>query len=205
MGLMIQVQRLRGAAAGDRRFHRPAGGIAQVNGVHLLARLKRDITDLKHSAHDARLLRTEQETHRSVRTRYRFHAGRCASRPPLCYRNRGLFLLGQLRVVFREILLGHVRCRASGQAEREGSTRAAPIINAICFLRMVDCLFDYTAMNGGNVVDLKAPAGDAPRSLVYPTREAVVNDVRAYIAYYNPDRLHTMLGGQTPIEFEQSA
>ncbi len=60
-------------------------------------------------------------------------------------------------------------------------------------------------MNGGNVVDLKAPAGDAPRSLVYPTREAVVNDVRAYIAYYNPDRLHTMLGGQTPIEFEQSA
>jgi len=29
--------------------------------------------------------------------------------------------------------------------------------------------------------------------------------VRAYIAYYNSDRLHTTLGDLTPIEFEQRA
>jgi len=40
---------------------------------------------------------------------------------------------------------------------------------------------------------------------VYPTREAAVNDVRAYIAYYNSRRLHTTLGDLTPIEFEQCA
>ena len=40
---------------------------------------------------------------------------------------------------------------------------------------------------------------------VYPTREAAVDDVRAYIAYYNSDRLHTTLGDLTPIEFEQRA
>ena len=40
---------------------------------------------------------------------------------------------------------------------------------------------------------------------VYPTREAAVDDVRANIAYYNSDRLHTTLGDLTPIEFEQSA
>ncbi len=40
---------------------------------------------------------------------------------------------------------------------------------------------------------------------MYPTREAAVDDVRAYIAYYNSDRLHTTLGDLTPIEFEQRA
>lgn len=40
---------------------------------------------------------------------------------------------------------------------------------------------------------------------VYPTRESAVDDVRAYIAYYNSDRLHTTLGDLTPIEFEQYA
>jgi len=38
---------------------------------------------------------------------------------------------------------------------------------------------------------------------VYPTREAAVADVRAYIVYYNSRRLHTTLNGNTPIEFEQ--
>ena len=40
---------------------------------------------------------------------------------------------------------------------------------------------------------------------VYPTREAAVADVRAYIAYYNSRRLHTTLGDRTPIEFEKCA
>jgi putative transposase len=40
---------------------------------------------------------------------------------------------------------------------------------------------------------------------VYPTREAAVADVRAYIAYYNSRRLHTTLGDLTPMEFEKSA
>lgn len=40
---------------------------------------------------------------------------------------------------------------------------------------------------------------------IYPTREDAVADVSAYIAYYNSRRLHTTLGDQTPIEFEQCA
>ncbi len=40
---------------------------------------------------------------------------------------------------------------------------------------------------------------------VYPTRDAAVADVQAYIAYYNSFRLHTTLGDLTPIEFEQCA
>ncbi len=40
---------------------------------------------------------------------------------------------------------------------------------------------------------------------VYPTREAAVADVRAYIVYYNSRRLHTTLGDMTPIEFEKCA
>jgi transposase InsO family protein len=40
---------------------------------------------------------------------------------------------------------------------------------------------------------------------VYATREEAVADVRAYIAYYNSRRLHTTLGDNTPIEFEQCA
>ncbi len=40
---------------------------------------------------------------------------------------------------------------------------------------------------------------------VYASPEAAADDVRAYIAYYNSDRLHTTLGDLTPIEFEQSA
>lgn len=33
---------------------------------------------------------------------------------------------------------------------------------------------------------------------VYPTREAAVTDVRAYLAYYNSRRLHTTLGDRRP-------
>lgn len=42
-------------------------------------------------------------------------------------------------------------------------------------------------------------------SNIYPTREAAVVDVRAYVVYYNSRRLHTTLGDRTPIEFENCA
>lgn len=38
-----------------------------------------------------------------------------------------------------------------------------------------------------------------------PPRVAAVGDVRACIAYYNSDHLHTTLGDLAPIEFEQCA
>ena len=40
---------------------------------------------------------------------------------------------------------------------------------------------------------------------IYPTKESVVTDVNAYIAYYNGSRLHTTIGDMTPIEFEECA
>lgn len=39
---------------------------------------------------------------------------------------------------------------------------------------------------------------------VYPTAENAECDIQAYIAYYNARRLHTTLGKETPIDFENT-
>ena len=39
---------------------------------------------------------------------------------------------------------------------------------------------------------------------VYPTAESAEHDIQAYIAYYNARRLHTTLGNETPIDFENA-
>lgn len=40
---------------------------------------------------------------------------------------------------------------------------------------------------------------------IYATREAAIEDVRAYVNYYNSRRPHSTLGDRTPIEFEYCA
>lgn len=37
---------------------------------------------------------------------------------------------------------------------------------------------------------------------VYYTREAAITDMQAYMKYYDSDRLHSTLGYQTPLEYE---
>lgn len=39
----------------------------------------------------------------------------------------------------------------------------------------------------------------------YPDKMAASNDIKAYIAYYNVERLHTTINDMTPIQFEKSA
>jgi putative transposase len=41
------------------------------------------------------------------------------------------------------------------------------------------------------------------RSLTYPTRVDMTQDVQAYIRYYNHQRLHTANGDLAPATFEQ--
>ncbi|MBD1575720.1 transposase, partial [Vibrio sp. S11_S32] len=40
-------------------------------------------------------------------------------------------------------------------------------------------------------------------NVVYLTRDAMKEDVEEYIRYYNHERLHTMLGDLTPIDYEK--
>ncbi|ABI59330.1 hypothetical protein ABO04_11945 [Nitrosomonas sp. HPC101] len=40
--------------------------------------------------------------------------------------------------------------------------------------------------------------------VLYQTREDAIQDVQAYMVYYNSRRLHTTLGNMTPQEFEKS-
>ena len=41
--------------------------------------------------------------------------------------------------------------------------------------------------------------------VVYQDKESAVKDIKAYIAYYNGERLHTTIDDMTPIQFEKSA
>jgi len=41
-------------------------------------------------------------------------------------------------------------------------------------------------------------------NIIYLTREAMVNDVKKYMRYYNYTRLHARNGNMSPVKFENS-
>ena len=103
-----EVLHFAGTAASDGRLDCPAGRIAQVDRVDLLASLQSHIAHLEHRANDAGLLRAEQELDRAIGAGDRLHAGGRTGLPPLGDGNGRLFLRGQGRVVVGKILVGQV-------------------------------------------------------------------------------------------------
>ena len=59
--------------------------------------------------------------------------------------------------------------------------------------------------SGYNAVVEERFFGSLKLKIAQPTREHMRNDVAAYMRYYNLDRLHTVNGDQSPINYGESA